>query len=194
VRARDGPSPAPGGGRPAVFLDRDGTLNLDVGYTWRWSDFVWLPGALDALRLLADRGLFTAIVTNQAGIARGLYRAEDVAALHGMMGRELAGLGLTAPPVYYCPHHPDFTGPCSCRKPAPGMLVRAAREHGLDLSRSFMVGDKRSDLDAGLAAGCTPILVRTGYGAASGPPPSGVLDAPDVLGAARLIADLAGVR
>jgi D-glycero-D-manno-heptose 1,7-bisphosphate phosphatase len=147
---------------------------------------------VDALRLLRDAGLFCAVVTNQSGVARGLYREKDVAALHLRMGSELAGHGLGVPPLYYCPHHPDFTGPCACRKPAPGMLERAAREHGLDLPRSFMVGDKRSDIGAGLAAGCTSVLVRTGYGAGTGPPPEGVLEAPDVLGAARLIADLAG--
>ncbi|MDR1040512.1 MAG: HAD family hydrolase, partial [Deltaproteobacteria bacterium] len=169
--------------RHAVFLDRDGTLNRDIGYAWRWKDFEWLPGALDALRLIGDSGLIAIIVTNQSGVARGLYREEDILELHRRMGEELRGLGISVPPLYYCPHHPDLTGPCGCRKPAPGMLTRAAREHSLDLSRSFMVGDKASDLGAGLAAGCRTILVRTGSGTGSGPPPPGVLETPDVLAA-----------
>lgn len=191
-----GGRPCPDGGaapaappRPAVFLDRDGTLNWDRGYTWRWEDFEWMPGALEALALFRDRGIFTAIVTNQAGVSRGLYRDEDVHELHRRVAADLARAGIPSPPFYHCPHHPDFTGPCGCRKPSPGMLLAAAREHCLDLSRSFMVGDKLSDLEAGLAAGCRPVLVRTGYGSATSPP-EGTLEAPDVLAAARLIADL----
>ncbi|MDR3155039.1 MAG: HAD family hydrolase [Deltaproteobacteria bacterium] len=200
-----GPSGAPAGGppgaaaplkaapagRPAVFLDRDGTLNLDRGYAWRWEDFEWLPGAVEALRLLQGQGLFVAVVTNQAGVARGLYRAEDVAALHRRVAADLERRGLAPPPFYHCPHHPDFTGPCGCRKPAPGMLLQAAADHGLDLSRSFMVGDKLSDLGAGLAAGCVSILVRTGYGAGIAALPPTALEAPDVLEASRLILKLA---
>ncbi|MDR1312547.1 MAG: HAD family hydrolase [Deltaproteobacteria bacterium] len=192
-RPENGPSAA-AAPRPGVFLDRDGTLNLDDGYTWRWEDFRWLPGAIEALRVLQDEGLFVAIVTNQAGVARGLYGERDIAALHERMGADLASRGLALPPLYYCPHHPDFTGPCGCRKPEPGMLVKAAREHSLDLSRSFMVGDKTSEVLAGLTAGGAAVLVRTGYGAGSGPPPGGALEAPDVLGAAKLIASLVKAR
>jgi D-glycero-D-manno-heptose 1,7-bisphosphate phosphatase len=173
---------------PAVFLDRDGTLNEDRGYVWRWADFSWLPGTFEALGRLRAAGFKLVVVTNQAGVAKGLYRAEDVAALHDRAAQDLSSRGLGVDGFYFCPHHPDYggQGPCACRKPAPGLLLKAAQDLGLDLARSFLVGDKISDLKAGLAAGARAILVRSGYGRASeplAPPEVQVFD--DLLAAAK---------
>ena len=150
---------------PAVFLDRDGTLNREKGYLYRWADWEWLPGAIEALAALKEAGRKLVVITNQAGVARGLYGPADIEALHRRVNEDLAGRGLAIDAFYYCPHHPDFTGPCDCRKPRPGMFLKAARELSLDLSRSAMVGDKLSDVEAGRAAGLgLNILLRTGYG------------------------------
>jgi D-glycero-D-manno-heptose 1,7-bisphosphate phosphatase len=173
--------------RPGVFLDRDGTLNVDSGYTYRWEDFHWIPGAIEALELLRDAKLFVVIVSNQAGVARGLYKESDILSLYRRIAKDLNDKEIPAPPFYYCPHHPDYCGPCSCRKPKTGMLKQAAEDYNLDLSRSFMVGDKRSDLQAGLSAGCRTLHVRTGYGNRGGPPPKGVTVADDILAAVRII-------
>lgn len=156
-------SPA-GRGRAAVFLDRDGTLNEEHGYVHRVEQWSWIPGAIDAIRLLNDNGYVVVVVSNQAGIARGYYGHDDVVRLHAQVDRWLQAEGARIDAWYWCPHHPEFGAPCACRKPAPGLLLQAAREHGLDLGRSFLVGDKLSDLDAAVAAGVRPILVATGYG------------------------------
>ncbi|MDR2460585.1 MAG: D-glycero-beta-D-manno-heptose 1,7-bisphosphate 7-phosphatase [Deltaproteobacteria bacterium] len=173
--------------KPAVFLDRDGTLNQDKGYTYLWNDWAWLPGALEALELLRGRGYTLVVVTNQAGVARGLYTTCAVEDLHGQVQKDLEKRGLRIDAFYYCPHHPDFTGPCSCRKPNPGMIEAAAKELGLDLSRSHMVGDKLSDIMAGLNAQVDTILVLTGYGRTVNPIPKGVRVCEDILAAAKLI-------
>ena len=178
--------------RRAVFLDRDGTLNVEVNYLHRVADFVLIPGAAQAIKLLNGAGYLTAVVTNQAGIARGFFDVEAVRVLHHHLAAELAAAGARMDGVYLCPHHPDFTGPCGCRKPQPGMLRQAAMEHDIDLNRSWLVGDTLSDIAAGQAAGCRTILVRTGYGAhieaklsADTARPEVVLD--DVLAAVRYI-------
>lgn len=153
-----------GGTRAAVFLDRDGTLNVEVNYLHRVADFELIPGAAEAVHLLNDAGLLVVLITNQAGIARGLYDVEDLAVLHDHLARVLAGHGAHIDAIYFCPHHPEFTGACTCRKPQPGMLLRAASEHAIDLKRSWVVGDTAGDLGAGQAVGCRTVLVRTGYG------------------------------
>ncbi|MDK2797250.1 MAG: D-glycero-D-manno-heptose 1,7-bisphosphate phosphatase [Tepidiphilus sp.] len=145
-------------GKPAVFLDRDGVLNEDRGYVHRWEDFSFLPGAIDALRQLQQQGYLLVVITNQSAVARGLCAEADVLALHERMCAFLREQGIELAGIYYCPHHPqgsvsDYAIVCSCRKPEPGMILRAAREHGIDLSRSLLVGDKLSDLEAGRAAG-----------------------------------------
>ena len=145
-------------GRPAAFLDRDGVLNEDRGYVHRWEDFAFLPGVIDALRRLQQKGYLLVVITNQSAVARGLCAETDVLALHERMRAFLHGQGIELAGIYYCPHHPqgsvsDYAIVCSCRKPEPGMILRAAREHGIDLSRSLLVGDKISDLEAGRAAG-----------------------------------------
>lgn len=145
-------------GKPAVFLDRDGVLNEDRGYVHRWEDFSFLPGAIDALRQLQQKGYLLVVITNQSAIARGLCTEADVLALHERMRAFLRERGIELAGIYHCPHHPqgsvsDYAIACACRKPKPGMILRAAQAHGIDLSRSLLVGDKLSDLDAGRAAG-----------------------------------------
>lgn len=144
--------------RPTAFLDRDGVLNRDHGYVHRSEDFEWLPGAREAIKRLNDAGYFTVVVSNQAGIARGLYSQADVERLHRWINAELAKMGAHVDAFYYCPHHPtegkgEYRRVCDCRKPAAGMLIRAIREWPIDPTRSFMVGDKEIDMQAAAAAG-----------------------------------------
>lgn len=144
--------------RPAAFLDRDGVINIDHGYVVRQQDFTFVPGALDGARRLAALGYALVVVTNQSGIGRGLYSAADFARLTDWMRAEFAAAGAPLAGVYFCPHHAtdalgEFRIACRCRKPQPGMLLDAARDLGLDLTRSVMFGDKPSDLQAALAAG-----------------------------------------
>ena len=152
--------------RPAVFLDRDGTINAEKGYVYRPSDWEWLPGSVEAIARFNRMGFLVVVVTNQAGIARGLFRETDVRRLHDTVNRMLAARGSRIDAYYICPHHPDFgkVRHCPCRKPSPGLLFRAQRELGIDLRRSYLIGDKASDIAAGRAAGVTSILVGTGYG------------------------------
>lgn len=154
----------------AVFIDRDGTINVEKEYLYRVDDFEFVPGAPQALRLLNDAGFLVVVVTNQSGVARGYYTEEDVGILHRHIAAELAKTGARVDAWYYCPHHPSGRGsyslPCRCRKPLPGMLLEAARHHNIDLAESVMIGDRLADMEAGIAAGCRTILVRTGYGAA----------------------------
>jgi len=156
-------------GRIAVFFDRDGTLNEDVGYLRTPEELRLLPGAADAVRRLNERGILACVISNQSGVARGLYTEADLAAIHKRMEADLAGGGAHLDRIYYCPHHPTEGRPpynidCSCRKPRTGMLQQAAREFAVDLHRSFVVGDKALDIEAGRAAGTRSILVLTGYG------------------------------
>ncbi|MCB1842285.1 MAG: HAD-IIIA family hydrolase, partial [Halioglobus sp.] len=146
--------------KPAVFLDRDGTLNHDAGYTHRVADFHWVAGATTAIRALNDAGYLVFIVTNQAGIARGYYDARAVAQLHAWMQAELRQLGAHIDDLRYCPHHPegsvaDLAITCDCRKPATGMLDSLIAQWQPDLTRSFMLGDAAKDAAAGNAAGVT---------------------------------------
>jgi len=145
-------------GKPAVFLDRDGVINEDRGYVHRWEDFSFLPGAIEALRRLQQKGYLLVVITNQSAVARGLCTEADVLALHERMCAFLRERGIELAGIYHCPHHPqgsvsDYAIACACRKPEPGMILRAAQAHGIDLSRSLVVGDKLSDLEAGRAAG-----------------------------------------
>ncbi|BCS54486.1 D,D-heptose 1,7-bisphosphate phosphatase [Geobacter sp. SVR] len=152
----------------AVFLDRDGTINQEKEYLYRIEDFEFVPGAPEAIRILNDAGFLVVVVTNQSGVARGYYGEEDVETLHRHIAAELERSGARVDAWLYCPHHPDGKGsyalPCRCRKPLPGMLVDAAVRFGIDLSASVMIGDKRIDVEAAMAAGCRPVLVRSGYG------------------------------
>lgn len=152
----------------AVFLDRDGTINIEKDYLYQINDFEFIPGAAEAIRMLNQAKIMVVVVTNQSGVARGYYTEEDVENLHRHIATELARSGAHVDVWLYCPHHPDGRGsyalPCTCRKPLPGMLLDAAARHDIDLESSAIIGDKRADIEAGQAAGCRTILVRTGYG------------------------------
>lgn len=148
----------------AVFLDRDGTLNVDKGYVHRIEGWEWIPGAIDAIVALRKAGFLVIVVTNQAGIARGYYTGEDVDRLHAWVNEELKKQGAAIDGFYYCPHHPEYSGECECRKPMPGLLHEAAQDFDIDLDCSWLVGDKAGDIEAGLSTGVKSILVLTGYG------------------------------
>jgi len=150
--------------RPAVFLDRDGTLIREAGYLSRLEDLEILPGVAEALRRLQGAGYLRVAVTNQSGVARGYYGPAFVRRTHEEIDRRLAREGASIDRWYVCPHHPDITGPCGCRKPEPGLLRRAAAELGVDIPRSWVVGDKPGDVELARRAGCRAALVRTGYG------------------------------
>ncbi len=155
--------------RPAVFLDRDGTINEQMGYINHISRFVLLPGVGRAIRRLNEMGLAVVVASNQSGLARGYFPESLVDAVHERMKRQLAAEGAHVDGIYICPHHPEakvarYRLDCTCRKPKTGLLEQAARDLGLDLPRSFMVGDRWSDLRCGAAVGARTVLVRTGYG------------------------------
>lgn len=152
--------------RPCVFLDRDGTINVETGYLHSYHEWKWIPGAVQTLGKLRAAGYLIIIVTNQSGIARGYYSSEEVNRLHDSVNNYLIQVGCKIDSFYFCPHHPYFGEMrfCDCRKPAPGMLLRAQQEWNIDFSRSWMIGDKASDVEAGLAVGARSILVHTGYG------------------------------
>jgi D-glycero-D-manno-heptose 1,7-bisphosphate phosphatase len=137
--------------RAAAFLDRDGVINADYGYIYRPEDFDLLPGVPDALRRLKAAGYMLIIVTNQSGIGRGYYSETDVSVLHRHLHSTLAREGAALDAIYLCPHRPDEG--CDCRKPKPGLILRAVRDLAIDTARSFIVGDKSSDIAAGAAAG-----------------------------------------
>lgn len=152
--------------KKAVFLDRDGTILREVEYLSRAEDMEILPGAARALRRLGEAGYLRLVVTNQSGVARGYFGSEVVEGLNEELRRRLKREGADVEDFAYCPHLPALTGPCDCRKPAPGLLLELAARHGVDLSASWMVGDKAVDVAAGKNSGCRAALVRTGYGAA----------------------------
>lgn len=133
--------------KKAAFLDRDGVINVDTGFVARLEDVVWTPGAVEAIERLKAMGYLVFVVTNQSGIARGFYSEE--------VFREFSAAMFESMPVdavLFCPHHPDLTGGCKCRKPEPGMLLHAAKIFSIDLAQSFFVGDQQSDLEAGSRA------------------------------------------
>ena len=153
----------------AVFLDRDGTLLEEAGYLDRLERLVFFPYSVDAVRLLNRAGFAVVIVTNQAGIARGIFKEAFVTEAHRHITARLAAGGARLDGFYYCPHHPEavietYRKSCDCRKPQPGLFTRAASELGLALDGSFVVGDRWHDLEAGQRVGARGVLVRTGYG------------------------------
>lgn len=156
--------------KPAVFLDRDGTMIHEVGYLARRDQLRWFPWTIDAIRLLNRAGYLVFVVTNQGGIGLGYYPEQFVVDTHVEMASTLARCGARMDGWYYCPHHPravveGFRTECHCRKPGRGMADQAAREHQIDFARSFAVGDKSSDVGLAQAFGGRGILVRTGHGA-----------------------------
>lgn len=152
----------------AVFLDRDGVINVDTGYVSHSDDFVFIDGVIDACKAIKDKGYQIVIITNQSGIARGYFSEDEFMTLTEWMDWSLADKGVDIDGIYFCPHHPehgigDFKQACDCRKPQPGMIKSAQSHLDIDLSQSYLVGDKLSDLQAGKNAGvATNILVRTG--------------------------------
>jgi D-glycero-D-manno-heptose 1,7-bisphosphate phosphatase len=155
--------------RAAVFIDRDGTLTEEVGYVNHPSRLRLLPRSAAAIRRLNEADIAAVVVTNQAGIARGYFSEEVMQAVHEQLVEQLKDAGAHLDGLYVCPHHPTegappFRAECDCRKPRPGLLLRAAQELGLDLSGSSMVGDKASDLRVARAVGARAVLVLTGYG------------------------------
>lgn len=155
-------------GQKAVFLDRDGVLDVDTGYISRPEQVQWVPGAKTALARLHKLGYAVFVVTNQSGIARGYYTVEDMKVLHAFMAKEIEKAGGQITHFYYCPHHPtkgtvkELVHPCSCRKPQPGMILQAFSDYALLREGSFLIGDRQSDIDAALAAGLPGYLSRKG--------------------------------
>lgn len=145
----------------------------EVGYLSRLEDLEVFPGVAGALGRLGEAGWLRLVVSNQSGVARGIVAEAFVRETHRALCARLQRDGGDLDGMYACPHHPELTGPCACRKPAPGLILEAAEEWEIDLSRSWVVGDKQSDLDAGRAAGCRTILVRTGYGLETEREPTG---------------------
>jgi D-glycero-D-manno-heptose 1,7-bisphosphate phosphatase len=153
----------------AVFVDRDGTMIEDVGYLERIERLKLFPYTVDAIRLLNRAGFKVVVVTSQAGVANGIVTEEFLVQAHDAIGRKVADAGGRIDAFYYCPHLPTaavekYRTDCDCRKPKPGMIHSAARDLSLDLSGSYLVGDRWRDIEMGQAAGVTGILVETGYG------------------------------
>lgn len=156
-------------GRIGVFLDRDGTINEQMGYINHRSRFVLLPGVVEAIATLNVNNIPVYVITNQSGLARGYFPPKLLTEVHDMMIDSLAKSGAHIDGIYICPHHPEakealYRKACDCRKPRPGLLYQAAEEHGVDLTKSYVVGDRWSDLKAAAAVGAKGVLVLTGYG------------------------------
>ncbi len=157
------------GQRVAVFLDRDGTINEELNFIRRPEELVLIPGAADAILTLNQRGVVTCVISNQSGVARGFLTEKDLIPIHARLEEELARSGAHVDRIAYCPHHPTegippYNTTCRCRKPGTGMLDDAANALRIDLARSFVVGDRLTDVQAGKNAGATSVLVLTGYG------------------------------
>jgi D-glycero-D-manno-heptose 1,7-bisphosphate phosphatase len=153
----------------AVFLDRDGTICEEVGYLDSVERLCLIPGAAQGIKLLNERNFKVVVVTNQSGIARGYFSEARLQELHEELSRLLGKEGASLDAVYYCPHHPTEGKPpylqvCGCRKPAPGLILKAAEELKIDLKNSFVVGDKMADIACGRESGVKGVLVLTGYG------------------------------
>ena len=156
--------------RPAVFLDRDGCVNVEDDHIRDLAQFRLYPDSLDSIKKLNDDGFEVVVITNQSGVARGYMTEDLVQQTHGTLLRWAEEAGVRIDGIYYCPHHPEgavkkYAIRCQCRKPAPGMLLKAAEDLGIDLRQSYVVGDKISDIELGPAVGARAILVRTGFGA-----------------------------
>jgi len=174
--------------RPAVFLDRDGTIIQEKNYLDNPDGVVLIPGAVEALKLLRGAGFALVVVTNQSGIARGLYSLDQYWSVAARVEDLLGESGVVLDATEFCPHHPEIDGPCDCRKPGTGMYRTAARALELDLSRSYFVGDRIKDVLPARALGGVGILVRTGYGALEADRLDGdVVVKNDLLDAARWI-------
>jgi len=146
----------------AVFLDRDGVLNRELGdYVCRLEDFDVLTHNFAPLKQLQDRGYLLLVATNQGGLDKGWYTEEELGRMHQHLKDAYKPHGVTFAGIYYCPHHPLFSGPCNCRKPMPGLLLRGIEEHNIDPAQSYFIGDRERDVEAGEAAGVTGILINS---------------------------------
>ena len=153
--------------RPAIFFDRDGVLNTDIGYAYLPEHIKWVDGAMDAIKLANEHGYLVFVATNQSGVARGMYSEADVAHLHTWMQQECLAQGAVIHSFAFCPHHPvegqgAYKVDCNCRKPAPGMLLSLAKNNAIDMSRSMMIGDKETDMQAAQAAGIAGHMFKGG--------------------------------
>jgi D-glycero-D-manno-heptose 1,7-bisphosphate phosphatase len=133
----------------ALFLDRDGVINVEKNYVIKISDFEFIPEIFGIVKKYQDEGFLIFVVSNQAGIARNFYTESDVIKLNNWMVKEFRKRGINITEVYFCPHHPDYTGDCECRKPKPGMILKAIRKYNIDPTESVLIGDKESDIKAG---------------------------------------------
>ena len=148
----------------ALFLDRDGVVNKEKNYLYKIEDFEFINGVFDTCRYFQDRGYLIIIITNQAGIARGKYTEKDFEILTKWMIKEFEKEKIKISKVYHCPHHPDFSGDCECRKPKPKMILDAQKEFHVDLKKSILIGDKNSDVEAGVNSGIGKnYLIYTGH-------------------------------
>ena len=153
----------------AVFIDRDGTMSEEVGYVNHISRFKLLQNTAQAVKRLNDEKILAIVATNQAGVARGYFEESMIVAVHEKLKAELAKDGARVDAIYYCPHHPSVGKPpyksdCNCRKPKPGMILRAVEDFEIELVKSYMVGDKISDVEFGQKLGLKSVMVLTGYG------------------------------
>ena len=153
--------------KKAVFFDRDGTLNVDTHYLYRPEEFVWIEGAVEAIKYCNDCGYLAVVITNQSGVARGYYQEEDILKLFDWMNQQLAQQDAHLDGIYYCPHYvkgsvPRYSIECDCRKPKPGMLFRAAEEMGISLKDSYLIGDSDRDIACAEAAGAAGIKYEGG--------------------------------
>ncbi|HVW95138.1 MAG TPA: HAD family hydrolase [Mucilaginibacter sp.] len=143
----------------AVFLDRDGVLNQEMGdYVRRVEDFHILNN-FEALKVLKDKGYLLIVATNQGGLAKGWYTEDELSRMHDKLKKAYQGHGIEFTDFFYCPHHPDFTGDCDCRKPKPGLLLRGIDKYNIDPAKSYFIGDRERDVEAGTAAGVKGILI-----------------------------------
>lgn len=145
--------------RRSIFLDRDGTINVDSGYLCKSENWLWLPGALDGIAAFNKAGWLVIVASNQSGIARGYYGPADLVKLENFVNGELEKHQARIDDWFYCPHLPEISGNCPCRKPEPGLLLAAARKWNIDLKNSWMIGDRLRDVRAGLAAGTKSALI-----------------------------------
>ncbi|MGP1569008.1 MAG: D-glycero-alpha-D-manno-heptose-1,7-bisphosphate 7-phosphatase [Peptoanaerobacter stomatis] len=143
----------------AAFFDRDGTINVEKNYLYKVEDFEFIKGIPELIKKYNDEGYVVIVVTNQAGIARGYYTEEDMNILHRYINEQLAKIGAHIDDFYFCPHHPDITGECNCRKPKTGMLEKAIKEWNIDVTKSILYGDKPWDIEAGEKCGIRSIYV-----------------------------------
>ena len=151
----------------AVFFDRDGTLNEEVHYLHKIEDFKWIEGAIDAIKFCNDNGYLAIVITNQSGVARGYYPESDIMKLYNWMNNDLAKYGAHLDGIYYCPHYPtgkvkEYAIDCDCRKPKPGMLFKAKKDHNIDLKSSYLIGDGVRDVECAETAGVKGIRYAGG--------------------------------